>query len=401
MIYAYGFSDSGIGGAMLHSRFDLAPHLRAVPTTPKSGWSAYRRGLAGSFVALVVLPALMVAGYLGIFAHPQYESQISLTVQRAENAVTSGLIPGLSSLAGQATPETDILETYLTSPAFAADLERLAGASALYAKPAGDPWFSYHPRTGAAGLADYLPRMIRVSHDRQSRIVTVRVRAFSAADSHALARAVESLSQQVFTRMGQAAQSALVPAAEAEFARAKADLSAARTALARFRLQAQMVDPTSDALGVMQVLTGLQEQLVSARIDHGLLAASAREGDTRLRQASDRIAVIEGLIRAERQSLGAVQNDQPALATVLAEYERLSLDLEYAQERFAATRAAYDAALARSGQNRLYATAIAPPEPPDRADHPQAIRLVLTVLICALLIWATGALTITGLRDRV
>lgn len=401
MIYTYGFPDSAIGGAMLHSRFDLAPHLRAVPHQPARRWPPLRLWVLGSFAVSVALPTVLAGLYLWFLAHPQYETRLDLTVQRAEVALPSALIPGLTSLAGQATPDTDLLETYLTSVAFAADLERMLAASTLYAKPSRDPWFAYDPATGAAGLRDYLPRMIRVSHDRQSRIVSVHVRAFSAQDSLQIAQAVEVLSQQVFTRLGHAAQAALVPAAEAEFARAKSDLSAARAALAQFRLQAQMVDPASDALGVMQVLTGLQEQLVSARIDHGLLTTTARTGDTRLRQATERITVIEGLIQSERLRLGSVQGDQPALATTLAEYERLSLDLVYAQQRFAATRAAYDAALARSDQNRLYTTAIGAPEPPDRADHPQSLRLVMTVLLCATLIWATAALTIAGLRDRV
>ncbi len=100
-----------------------------------------------------------------------------------------------------------------------------------------------------------------------------------------------------------------------------------------FRMRSQIVDPEADLAGQMGVLSGLQAQLAEVLVAHDLLLDNAQPTDHRVTQSQQKIDALRRLIDAERAKFGA-EGKGPAgesYAQLMAEYEKLAVDREFAE----------------------------------------------------------------------
>jgi capsular polysaccharide transport system permease protein len=175
-------------------------------------------------------------------------------------------------------------------------------------------------------------------------------------------------------------------------------------------MQNQIVDPSADIQGQMGLLNTLQAQLAAALIDLDLLPENTSETDPRLTQVQRRIEVIRGRIAEERQKFGATGEAVDAAAqdttgaesyaTTISEFERLSVDREFAERAYTAALSAYDAALAKADRQSRYLASYIQPTLAERAEFPQREVMIGIVALFGFLIWAIGGLVYYSLRDR-
>jgi capsular polysaccharide transport system permease protein len=129
---------------------------------------------------------------------------------------------------------------------------------------------------------------------------------------------------------------------------------------------------------------------------------TAREGDPRLEQAQRRIEVTEVRIRDERRKFGAGENGEgnSNYAKTIAEFERLIVDREFAEQAYAVTLSAFDAARAEANRQSRYLAAYITPTLAERSEFPQRPLWIAVVAIFSFLAWAITALVYYALRDR-
>lgn len=113
----------------------------------------------------------------------------------------------------------------------------------------------------------------------------------------------------------------------------------------------------------MGVQTSLQQQLAQALVEYDLLVQSAGEQAPSVVQAERKIDVIRDRLADERQAFASDQSyvgveGYPAL---IAEYESLTVDREYAEETYRAALAQLDAAKASAARQSRYLAAYALP----------------------------------------
>ena len=171
-----------------------------------------------------------------------------------------------------------------------------------------------------------------------------------------------------------------------------------------FRTRTQIVDPEADLQGRMGVMNNLQQQLAEALIEFDLLAGTTRSGDPRLSQAESRIGVIRERIAQERLSFatdggedGSGTSDYPNL---IAEYEGLVVDREFAEESYRAALAAFDVARAKASRQSRYLATFVQPTLSESSLFPR--RWVMASLggLFLLLSWGVLALVYYSIRDR-
>lgn len=181
-------------------------------------------------------------------------------------------------------------------------------------------------------------------------------------------------------------------------------LKSAREALTRFRNRSQIVDPSASIQGQMGILTSLQQQLAQTLIDLDILRMTSQESDPRITQAERRVRVIEDRIEQERRKLGMGTTegtaDDNAFANLMGEFERLNVDLQFAEQSYKSALAAYDAALAEAQRQSRYLAAHVNPTLPEAATRPDRLLLLGMVALFSLLIWAISVLAAYALRDR-
>lgn len=360
-------------------------------------------GLLLSFLLLVLAPAGASAVYLYTVAKDQYASRVGFSVRREEVSSAIEILGGITNLSGSSTTDTDVLFEYIRSQPMVRRVDERLDLRAIYTLPE-DPVFALAPGATIEDLTDYWGRMVKVFYDSASGLIELRVQAFTPEDAQAVAQAVFEESSALINTLSNIARDDATRYAKEELDRAVERLVEARQALTEFRARTQIVDPQADIQGRMSLLATLEGQLVEALIDLDLLRDTTRETDPRVQQAERRVAVIEGRIATERARFGMADSGagepDDAYATLVAEFERLQVDREFAEQAYLSALGAYDVALAEARRQSRYLAAYIEPTRAESAEYPQREAILALVAVFALIGWSILALVYYSIRDR-
>ncbi|MCV6594286.1 MAG: sugar transporter [Silicimonas sp.] len=358
--------------------------------------------LLGSFALVVLAPFAFAMAYLLVLAEDQYASTVGFSVIREEVGSPVELFGGIADVARRGSSDSDILYEYLRSQELVAALEAQIGLSALLARPRFDPVFAYDPAGTIEDLRDHWQRVARIRYDGATQLIELRVLAFTPEDARRIAEAALAESARLVDRLSAIAREDTIAFAKSELARAVERLKAAREAITAYRSRTQIVDPSADLEGQMGLLSTLQQQLAEALIAADLLRESTRVSDPRITQAERRIAVIEARIEEERGKLGVggAGGAGEDYATLLAEYERLSVDREFAEQAYVAALASYDQALAEARRKSRYLAAYINPTLAEASKFPRVVELLAILAFGLTGLWALGVLIYYSIRDR-
>lgn len=406
-----GLSQTGPGAHQpSDGRPDAQPAERGARVLPPAGPARLRRrhyGLMLSFVLVVLLPLLCIMAYLFVVAQDQYASTVGFTVRREEGTASSTeLLGGLAQFAGggSGTSEADILYEFIQSQEIVAQIDERIGLGELYSVHwPGDPLMSLWPGATIEDLHRFWGRMVRISYDTGTRLIELRILAFDATDAQRIAEEIVRASQNRINDLNAQARADVMRYANEDLETALARLKSAREALSQFRSRTQIVDPAADIQGRMGVLNNLQQQLAQALIENDIVLGTTQEGDPRREQAVRRIQVIRDRIAAERRTFASDSETQIAGETypaLIAQFESLTVDLQFAEETYRAALAAVDVARANASRQSLYLAPYITPTLPQTAEYPQRFMLSALAALFLVLLWSIGALIYYSVRDR-
>lgn len=378
----------------------------AYPVARPARIKGRHRGLIASFAVLVLLPLAAAVFYLFAVAEDQYASTTGFTVRSQESSGANDLLGGLASFAGNTTAsDSDILYEFIQSKEMAAAVSKRVDLRAHYSRHWPGDWvFALWPDATLEELVWFWQRIARISYDSGSGLTEVQVTAFDPQTARAIAQAIIEESQIRINALNDQARADAMRYAEADLAEAVERLKAAREELTRFRTRTRIVDPEADIQGRMGVMNNLQQQLAEALIEYDLLAGTVAPGDVRLKQAQQQIDVIRERINIERQTFassntdtGGVGEDYP---TLISEFERLTVDREFAEETYRAALAALEVARDDAARQSRYLATYIKPALAEEAEYPR--RFVLSALagLFLLLTWSIMVLIYYSIRDR-
>lgn len=363
-------------------------------------------GLILSFLLVVLVPLTAVSYYLFGIAEDQYASSVGFTVRKEESGGASELLGGLAQLAGTGGgSDGDILYEFILSQGLVETVEENVGLVDHYtARWDDDPAFSLWPDPTIEDLKWYWERVVRISYDKSSGLIDLRVLAFDPEKAQQIAQEIVRQSQDMINALNEQAREDAMRYARADLDEAVARLKTAREALTGFRTRTQIVDPEADIQGRMGVMNNLQQQLAEALIELDLLIGTTNDGDPRMVQARRRIEVIRERIAAERRSFATesgtaapISEDYP---TLIAEFEGLVVDREFAEESYRAALAALDLARAKAERQSRYLATYIRPTRAESAEFPQRFTIAGIAGLFLLLGWSVLALVYYSVRDR-
>ena len=390
------------------------PPVNIQPVVPAAKMRRRHWGLLASFFLVVLIPTVLAAVYLAILAQDQYRSTTGFVVRQDEGNSAASSLSGLAQfVGGSVSSDGDVLFEFVQSQRLVSEIDAKLDIRSHYAQYwpgveregllAADPVFSLWPDASIEDLSDYWQRMVRVSFDQGTGLIEVQVLAFDPTMAQDIAQEILNQSQIMINALNDTARADAMRYANADLETALDRLKEAREALTRFRTRTQIVDPLADLQGRMGVMTNLQQQLAEALIEFDLLRDTNSSSDPRLAQAKRRIEVIQERILSERKSFtgvdttSAVAEDYPAL---LAEYESLLVDREFAEEAYRLALSAVEVARSNATRQSRYLATYIEPTMPQTAEFPQRFVLGGLAGLFLTLLWGVGALVYYSIRDR-
>lgn len=363
-------------------------------------------GLLASFFLMVLAPLAGIMFYLWTHAVDQYISTTGFTVRGQETSGATDLLGGLAQFTGgTAASDSDILYEFIRSQEMVEVVDAKVDMRAHYAAYWPGDWvFALWPDASLEDLLWYWNRIVRISFDSGTGLIRVQALAYDPQTAQAITREIVRESERRINALNHQARADAMRFANADLDEAVAQLKAARGALTKFRTRTGIIDPAADIQARMGVMSSLQQKLAESLIEYDLLLTTSLANDPRLTKAAQRIGVIRERIRIERRMFagdptetGAMGEDYP---TLIAEFEGLSVDLEFAEQIYRAALTAREVARDDVVRQSRYLATFIRPTLAQTSQYPQRFVLVGLAALFLLLIWSILALIYYSIRDR-
>jgi len=262
-----------------------------------------------------------------------------------------------------------------------------------------DPFSRFNP----LGLDDsfealfrHYQRHVEVYLNASSSISVLKVRAFTSGDAYRINELLLGMSESLINQLNERGRNDLISYAQAEVDLAARKSQAASIELAAYRNRHGIVDPLNQSALQLQQVSKLQDEYIAVKTRLAQVTAFTPRSP-QIPSLKNSLATIEGEIENE---MNKVAGSKPSLSSKAVEYQRLALELEFAEKQLAAAMTSLEQARSEAQRKQLYLERIVQPNKPDVAIEPQRFRAILTTFLVGMIAWGILSILIAGIREH-
>lgn len=384
-------------------------HGVALPKARDKGkrsttWSGRFRAIALAnrlFLAIVVLPTLVVALYEGLIASDQYESSADFVVRHAESGSNSGgfgQLLGFSFGSSATTSESYMVQEYLLSHDAVGRLRSQNDLVGVFRRE-GTDWISrlWSSTPSPERLLKFYRHQVNMQQDDTSGIVHLTVRTFRPQDSYGVARSLLQMGEEQINLINQRTYNDQVANSQRELDEANRQLLAIQGKLTGYRRANADIDPESTGKAQVNLVSALTANLVQAKARlqamEGVVAHSSPQYVAMARQ----VQALESQVAGQS---GKIAGPDHSVANRLSDYEQLVIQREQVAKTYAAAAAQFEQAKAEAKRKQLYLIRVVNPNLPVKSEFPKRGETILTVLISLFFAYAIGWLLWAGVKEH-
>ncbi|MDK3159665.1 hypothetical protein QPK87_24285 [Kamptonema cortianum] len=387
---------------------DLKVRRPAMPhgVSPQGNYASATRSLAARFksvsplfAALVLLPTAIAILYFGVFASDVYVSESRFIVRSPSkpNLSPLGVVLGGGSIVG-ASEESEAVTEFLSSRQSLSSINedsyasRAWGASTIF-------WFDRFGKFGAdtgEDLYEYYLGKVSAASSTTAKVTVLTVEAFDPQSAQTINRRLLEKSELLVNELSDRARRDAISFAEAELSRARAQAQGAALALADYRDREGLIDPELQASAGLQMISKLQDQLISAR-------TQVLQMQTYTPQASQIPYLqtqIRNLEREIAEQTAQLAGGRGSLSSASVRYQELMLASQFAEKQLGIALSAFQEAQAEARRKQAYVERISDPSLPDDAAYPRRLRSIIATFVLGLLAWGVASMLLVGVREH-
>ena len=382
---------------------------RLVPTVYEDLRLRRRQRLLAACLS-IALPTLIAALYYGLIASNRYvsETQMVLSDQTGGGgAIGAGGKSSLASLIGMAagggdqTNEQAIVTSYLTSNQAMDAADKAIGLRQMWSSSSIDFFSRLSSDASQEDFHKYYKQHVKLVSDPAEPVIKVEVEAFRPQDAQLIAQTLVKLAQEKLNSAFVGMREDALQFARAEVKQAQNQLASIDEKLRTFRNSHTEIDPKASAQGVGAVTIALFGQLANTEAELKTTLSYAREDSPAVRTLRTRIAALKKQIAENRGMLaGGDEPKEKPYADILSSYESMMLDQKFAQEAYTSAMAFLSSSRASLAHQHAYLVDFLAPTLPEEATEPRGARNVLVVFLACTLLWLTGSLLASALREH-
>ena len=380
------------------------PVTAIVPPVPQARLHLRHRLSFVSFIIIVLGTSLFVSWYLWERAADRYTSIAGFAVHSEDMSSPVELLGGVANLSGSGAADEEVLYQFIQSQHLVEKIDKSLNLRKIWSPPAtnSDPVFGYHAPGTIEDLTKYWGRMVDVYSDSSTGLIEVKVQAFAPEDARAIVQEIYAESAKLIHELSAIAREDATQHAEENLARAAQRLKKTRLTLAEFRIRNQLVSPDTPLQIQTGLLASLEAEMTETLISIDMLQQTSTPTDPRLKQAQRRRDIIAARISQEHQKLNAEQGAMHSIgfADLFGQFESLKVDLEFAEQSYTASQAAFDTAVAEGRKRSKYLAAHIPPTLAETSIYPNRPFLLGVTFASSFALWALIMLVWHSLRDR-
>ena len=354
------------------------------------------------FFIVGVIPTVLAALYVALIASDIYVSESRFVIKsEAQKPSPTSTLANLIQTTGLSAGEEQTQEIidYVESRGALGDLAHRFDVHAAYAARGGDV-FSRFPglfvEDRFENLYKYYLGHVNASLDSATGVAVLKVEAFTPGDAAAINGQLLALSEGLVNRLNVKARANAIAEDERQVTEAEARVRSARLALAAYRNQSDLLDPSKQATGVFDISNRLigEQAALKAQLD---LMQRVAPANPAIPSLQSRIAAISAQIGAQN---GRAVGGPGAISSKLTTYEALNLEQEFSAQALNAAQSQLTQARADAVRQQFYLERVVEPNTPDLALLPHRLVSVLTLFGVLTCLYFVGWMLVVGILEH-
>ena len=382
----------------------LKPTIVARRATVETEWTQELQARIKSFlrrnklaVLTIILPVTCVTFYYMLIAADIYVSEAHFIVRsKSTSSMTNALadtsvLQPLSSMSAS-NDDTQSVNDYLSSRDVMERLIREANLLDVLSRPEAD-FFARFPRDLSRNtheaLFERFNDFVYPYFDTSTGISTLYVYAFRPEDARQIALAALAYGEELINRLNARARSDSVDFARQLVAESEKKVSEKQQLVTEFRKREGLLDPVKQGAAIIELIAKMNGEVAELKAELEEVSANS-PSSPKITATKARIRALETQIQEQRPLLAG---GDKSLAPKVAEYEKLTIELELAIKLFLSSLLTLEDAIKDSEQQRLYLERVVEPNLPDFPLYPKRMRSILTIFGFSVCIyWILSAL---------
>lgn len=354
------------------------------------------------FLAIVVLPTLIVAGYYYLIAADQYRSEAHFIVKSGERSASTGggfgAILGMGGAPSASMTDVASVSDYLQSHDVIEALQKRIDLIDIFRRPEADILSKlYNDNPTPEALLKYYRSKVNIHENHDNGITDLTVTTFRPIDSYKLARLLLALGEQRVNAMNARSYEGSVASARRQLVEAEEASAQIQSKLTRFRQSNADIDPQSSSEAQIKLVSELNRNLSASRAQLATMGATISRSSPQYVALSRTVRSLE--MEIGRQS-GKLAGNRSAMSNSLGQYEALRVQQEYFGKNYEAAAANLQKARDDARRQQLYIVRVVNANVPVKSLFPERGKIVLTVFFSLLLVYSIGWLIAAGVREH-
>ena len=354
------------------------------------------------FILCVIVPTALAAIYYGFIASDIYVSESRFVVKspdekRSQMSTLANLVQTTGLSGGQ--EQTNEVLTFVRSRDALRGLQIKPAVRDQYSSPRADI-FSRFPSLFSDGsfesLFRYYGNMVDARYDTEAGTAIIKTRAFTPQDAYTINARLLELSEQLVNRLNARAQTKGIAEAQRQVELATERARAARVALTQYRNTQAVIDPSKQAVGVLDISNAMiaQRAGLQAQLDLMQRVAPRNPSIPALRNRINAITVQIGTQDGRAVGTGS------GIASKIGGYENLLVEQDFATQSMNAANAALVQARAEAQRQQYYLERVVDPNLPDTPSLPKRMINIIIVAACALCLYFIIWMFVIGILEH-
>jgi capsular polysaccharide transport system permease protein len=354
------------------------------------------------FVAMVAAPTVAAVLYYGLVASDVYVSESRFLLRSQQHQTPSGLVGELLQSSGLSHSQDDTysVRDYILSRDALKELDEKIDLRKSYSSSDVDPldrfpglwWWN----RSFERFYLYYGKHVSVEYDPVSSITILTTRAFRAEDAHKINDMLLDISEGLVNTLNDRSRRDLISFADSEVKIASDKAKDAALALLNYRSSHEVFEPDRQAAIQLEGVAKIQQELVSTEAELAQVKNLSPD-NPQIRAFNSRVESLRAAIASEASKVTSAHGSFSARAP---NFERLALDVQFADKQLGITLAELESARAEALQKQLYLERLVQPSLPDKAMEPKRVRSIFTVFVISMVGWAVASILIASIREH-
>lgn len=353
---------------------------------------------------LIGVPMALAFFYYSFIAADRYVSEAIITVKQADEGgpanvpgATAGLSLGLP-LGSPASTDAVYLRDYIYSVDMLKHLDTTLGLRKIYESQKRDLLYRLYAGASQEWFLWYFRNRVGIGFDPQSSILYLSVEGFAPDQALAINREIIAQCERFINRISHDMAREQMGYAESYLKTAQERYLQSKDILVDFQNRTQLFDPIAQAQAKAGLSNELEEELTRDE-------AELRNELTFLNERSYQIVALKNKINATKAQIQDVRrraaaSEGQALNVLAGDFQRLSLDAEFAADTYKASLTTVEKIRLETSRKLKHVIVIASPTLPEWPPYPRRIYNLATLFLLLSLLYGITRLVLAIIEDH-